>query len=111
MTKFLIVLFSAKQDSKEIEADSEALTPSEQSPEDTSTDAAPSSHSVTEPAPPQSHSQEKAKEPFSRCPQTVSVRTCLFTQKQSDRYSEVSYVNTPELTEEVNEPAGTDNLC
>ncbi|XP_070695058.1 death-inducer obliterator 1 [Pempheris klunzingeri] len=56
-------VWPAEKDSEQVEADSEAVTPSKQSPEDTSTDAAPSSQPATEQAPPQSHS-EPEKEPI-----------------------------------------------
>ncbi|XP_029291765.1 death-inducer obliterator 1 [Cottoperca gobio] len=56
---------ASTKDSKWVEANIEAATPSKQPPGDTSADAAPSSPPATEPAPPQSHPQEKAKEPIS----------------------------------------------
>lgn len=54
---FLTAIKDCKQ------ADNEAVTPSKQPPEDTTTDVAPSSQPASEPAPPQSYSPEKAKEP------------------------------------------------
>lgn len=59
----LFSCLTAKKDSEQAEADTETVTPSKKSPEDTSTDAGPSSQHVTEPAPPRRDSQEKAKEP------------------------------------------------
>ncbi|KAI3357554.1 hypothetical protein L3Q82_015971, partial [Scortum barcoo] len=54
---------ASKEDSKQAEAGSEAVTPSKQSPEDTSADAAPSVQPITEPERSQSLSQEKTKKP------------------------------------------------
>ncbi|XP_071385098.1 death-inducer obliterator 1-like, partial [Centroberyx affinis] len=52
---------ASNKDSKQIEADSEAVAPLNRPPQDPSTDAPPSSGPVTEPSPPQADTQGKAK--------------------------------------------------
>lgn len=83
----LFFSLTAKEDSKQVEAGSEAVTPSKQSPEDTSTDDAPSSQAATGPAPPQSHSQEKMKEPInsgvSKHPSVESEPSIPLNQEKS----------------------------